>query len=145
MCAHIHRIDSLFFDDSTPDKAYRLETYRSGGAISSTTSQQLRCYFVSKCNLPKYDASQSAAKTDIKTVSDPVFLEKATQNTLEIYQNVMWSVETRFGPVIEVFEVEGTREKRLVIGYKMGTTKSFFRYGHGGNNCRLLELILILL
>ena len=59
-------------------------------------------------------------------MSDPVFLEKATENTLDIYQNVMWNVESRYGPVIEIFEVEGTRERRLVIGYKMGGTSRFF-------------------
>jgi glutamate dehydrogenase len=59
-------------------------------------------------------------------VSDPVFLEKASDNTLEIYQNIIWNAESRYGPVIEVFEVEGTRERRLVIGYKMGATTHFF-------------------
>jgi glutamate dehydrogenase len=59
-------------------------------------------------------------------VSDPVFLEKASENTLDIYQDIMWNVESRYGPVIEVFEVEGTRERRLVIGYKMGATTHFF-------------------
>lgn len=39
----------------------------------------------------------------------------------------MWNVESRYGPVIEVFEVEGTRERRLVIGYRMGDTSGFFR------------------
>jgi hypothetical protein len=39
----------------------------------------------------------------------------------------MWNVESRYGPVIEVFEVEGTRERRLVIGYRMGDTSNFFR------------------
>ncbi|KAE9387379.1 hypothetical protein BT96DRAFT_948403 [Gymnopus androsaceus JB14] len=38
----------------------------------------------------------------------------------------MWSVEQRYGPVMEVFEVEGSRERRLVIGYKMGGTTAFF-------------------
>lgn len=46
------RIDELFLDPSTPQNAYRLETYRSTGSVSSTASQQLRCYFVSKCNFP---------------------------------------------------------------------------------------------
>ena len=46
------RIDELFLDPSTPEKAYRLETYRSQGSISATASQQLRCYFVTKCNFP---------------------------------------------------------------------------------------------
>lgn len=57
-----------------------------------------------------------------------MFLEKATPNTLDIYQKVMWNVESRYGPVFEVFEVEGTRERRLVIGYKMGGTSKFFRF-----------------
>ncbi len=59
-------------------------------------------------------------------MSDPAFLEKASENTLEIYQNVMWDVEKRYGPVMEVYEVEGSRERRLVIGYKMGGTSKFF-------------------
>ena len=42
----------------------------------------------------------------------------------------MWQVESRYGPVMEVFEVEGTRERRLVIGYKMGGTSRFFRSVH---------------
>ena len=46
------RIDELFLDVSTPENAYRLETYRSQGSISATASQQLRCYFVTKCNFP---------------------------------------------------------------------------------------------
>lgn len=32
----------------------------------------------------------------------------------------------RTGPVVEIFEVEGTRERRVVIAYKQGTVKSFF-------------------
>ncbi|THU97587.1 NADH-dependent glutamate dehydrogenase [Dendrothele bispora CBS 962.96] len=120
------RIDSLFLDVSTPSNAYRLETYRSAGSISVTASQQLRCYFVSKCVFPNQPAKDANGKTDIRSVSDKSFLEKATENTLEIYQQIMWSVEERYGPVIEVFEVEGTRERRLVIGYKMGGTSRFF-------------------
>lgn len=47
------RIDEQYLDPSTPENAYRLETYRSTGSVSSTASQQLRCYFVTKCNFPK--------------------------------------------------------------------------------------------
>ncbi|KAH9831374.1 NAD-dependent glutamate dehydrogenase [Rhodofomes roseus] len=121
------RIDELFLDSSTPEKAFRLETYRSQ-SISATASQQLRCYFVTKCNFPKEPraSTRTDGKTDIRSVSDAAFLEKASENTLELYQSVMRNVETRYGPVIEVFEVEGSRERRLVIGYKMGGTKKFF-------------------
>jgi len=124
----IFSIDELYLDKATPNNCYRLETYRSSGSISASATQQLRCYFVSKCNFPKNPAPsrRTDGKTDIRTVSDPVFLEKASENTLEIYQEIMWNVEARYGPVIEVFEVEGTRERRLVIGYKMGGTAHFF-------------------
>lgn len=77
---------------------------------------------------PPRELSRTDGRTNIGTVLDPVFLEKASENTLEIYQQVMWNAEKRYGPVIEVFKVEGTREKRVVIGYKMGGTSHFFRY-----------------
>ncbi|KAF8578923.1 NADH-dependent glutamate dehydrogenase [Ramaria rubella] len=122
------RIDQLFLDNSTPALAYRLETYRSTGPISARSSQQLRCYFVSRCAFPaeRPASTREDGRTDIRAVSDVSFLEKASENTLDIYQEVMWNVETRHGPVIEVFEVEGTRERRIVIGYKMGGTTHFF-------------------
>ncbi|CAA7258824.1 unnamed protein product [Cyclocybe aegerita] len=120
------RIDELFLNNSTPSKAFRLETFRSTGSISATASQQLRCYFVTKCNFPSKSAVVEGQKTDIRSVSDSAFLDRATKNTLDIYQQVLWNVESRHGPVIEVFEVEGTRERRLVIGYKMGGTSNFF-------------------
>jgi glutamate dehydrogenase len=129
----------MFLDASTPEKAYRLETYRSESMTGAPSSNSLRCYVVSKCVFPTLSAAVDSIprprgdggdfpgkKIDIRSVSDKVFLEKASENTLEVYQNIMWSVEGRFGPVIKFFEVEGTREHRVVIGYKMGTTKHFF-------------------
>ncbi|KAJ7600284.1 NAD-specific glutamate dehydrogenase [Mycena floridula] len=122
------RIDGLFLDNSTPSNAFRLETYRSTGSISVTASQQLRCYFVNKCVFtgPPEGTKDQNGNTEIRSVSDKGFLEKASENTLEIYQRVICSVEKRDGPVIEVYEVEGTRERRMVIGYKMGGTTRFF-------------------
>lgn len=112
-------IDALYIDNSSPSKAYRLETYRSTGAISSTISQQLRCYFVQRCSFPTDPPRMTeSGKTDIRSVSDSSFLDKASENTLDIYQAVMDEVERREGPVIEMFEVEESRERRVVIGYK---------------------------
>jgi len=120
----LYRIDELFLNESTKTKAYRLETYRSTGAISSTISQQLRCYFVSRCFFPSSPPTKTAAgRTEIRSVSDASFLEKASENTLEIYQTVMEEVEGREGPVIEMYEVEESRERRLVIGYKWVDSK----------------------
>ncbi|TYJ56279.1 hypothetical protein B9479_002966 [Cryptococcus floricola] len=121
------RIDELYLDESSPEKAYRLETYRSAGSISSTISQQLRCYFISRCSFPDSPPVKTPeGTTDIRSVSDASFLEKASENTLEVYQRVMTEVEQRYGPVIEMFEVEDSRERRIVIGYKMGGTHKFF-------------------
>ncbi|KAJ7863466.1 NAD-specific glutamate dehydrogenase [Mycena olivaceomarginata] len=118
------RIDDLFLDTATP---YRLETFRSQGAVSATASQQLRCYFVSKCSFPPLPADPNA--DDIRLFSDPVFLDKASENTLQIYQDAMRAVrERRYGPVLSHFQVEGTRQHRLVIAYDSHAsgTKHFF-------------------
>ncbi|SRR6266550_616008 len=89
------RIDELFLDKSTPDNAYRLETFRSTGSISATASRQLRCHFVTKCNFPSNSPTAIDGKTDIRMVSDSAFLDKATQNTLDLYQQVLPFLQPR--------------------------------------------------
>ncbi|KAJ7243753.1 NAD-specific glutamate dehydrogenase [Mycena rebaudengoi] len=117
------RIDDLFLDTSTP---YRLETFRSVGSISATASQQLRCYFISKCSFPPLPASDV---DDIRAYSDPKFLEKASENTLAIYSSAMRDVRARrYGPVLNHYQVAGTRQHRLVIAYDSHSsgTRHFF-------------------
>lgn len=63
---------------------------------------------------------------DIHQVADQIFLKKATEHTLTIYSNVMRSALQRTGPVIEMFQVQDSRECRLIIGYRQRSTKSFF-------------------
>ncbi|KAG9303149.1 hypothetical protein G9A89_000506, partial [Geosiphon pyriformis] len=122
---HEKRIDDRYLDVSTTQGAYRLESYRSHGNVTPSVNAQLRCYFVGKCDFVEPNPSP-AQETDIKLVGDKTFLEKATENTLEIYQNLMKTVLSRTGPVIEMFEVEASRERRLVIGYRQNSTQSFF-------------------
>ncbi|POG77333.1 NAD+ dependent glutamate dehydrogenase [Rhizophagus irregularis DAOM 181602=DAOM 197198] len=122
---HERRIDLNYLDVSNTTNAYRLESYRSRGNVSPSVNAQIRCYFVAKCDFVKSNPSPDE-ETDIRLVGDRTFLEKATENTLEIYQNVMKAVLKRTGPVIEMFEVEGSRERRLVIGYRQRSTQSFF-------------------
>ncbi|PWN23922.1 putative glutamate dehydrogenase, NAD(+)-specific [Microstroma glucosiphilum] len=120
-------IDEKYIDKSTTSSAWRLETYRSKGNVSSSLPQRLRCYFLSKCNFVQpVPSPDSPEYSDIRRVSDAGFLSKASSNTLEIYQDVMSEALSRTGPVIEVFQVEGTREHRIVIGYRMGSTHGFF-------------------
>ena len=120
-------MDSKYLDisSSLAGNAYRLESYRSFGTVSSIHSTTLRCYFIRKCDFVKPTPTQLEA-SDIRLVSDKYFLEKATPNTLEVYQNVMKQALIRTGPVIEVFDIGGSREKRLVVGFKQNTTQSFF-------------------
>jgi glutamate dehydrogenase len=98
-------MDQQFLNDSNPKQAFRLETYRSSGHVSSTIAQQLRCYFISKCDF--VDPNPTAGETDIRKVSDKRFLEKVSDNTLSIYQDIMIEALERTGPVVEWFEVEG--------------------------------------
>lgn len=38
----------------------------------------------------------------------------------------MRNVLQRTGPVIEMYDVQGTRERRLIIGYRQRSTQGFF-------------------
>ncbi|KAJ7081614.1 NADH-dependent glutamate dehydrogenase [Mycena belliarum] len=117
------RIDDLFLDTKTP---YRLETFRSQGAVSATASQQLRCYFVTRCAFPPLPEHET---DDIRAYSDRAFLDKASENTLAIYSDAMRAVhERRYGPVLRHYTVAGTREHRLVIAYssRSSRTSHFF-------------------
>lgn len=111
------RMDEKYLDGSDSKAAYRLESYRSSGTISSFISSSLRCYFVSKCKFVKPNPTPTEM-TNIDLVSDRAFLDLATPNTKEIYGKIMSEVLKRTGPVIEMFDVPSSREKRVVIGYK---------------------------
>ncbi|TGZ78677.1 NAD-dependent glutamate dehydrogenase [Ascodesmis nigricans] len=120
------RIDERYLNPSTPRKAYRVETFRSSTSLASLadSNQHLRCYFVYRCDFvnPNPDPNE----TDLAVISDKAFLEKVTPYTKNMYQNVVKAVIERTGPVIEMLEVHGTREKRLVIGFKQGSAMGLF-------------------
>jgi len=121
------QMDKKYLDVSNSSKgmAYRLESFRSCGTVSSIHSTTLRCYFIRKCDFVNPSPSPDQS-TDIKLVSDKIFLEKVTPNTLNCYQEIMKQALIRAGPVIEYLNSPGSREKRLVIGFKQNTTNSFF-------------------
>ncbi|KAI3634595.1 hypothetical protein MIR68_007506 [Amoeboaphelidium protococcarum] len=123
--AHERKIDAKYLDGSTKAKAYRLETYRSLGTVSSANQTQLRCYFIARCDFVKPEPTKEE-ETNIQMIGDKTFLSKASQHTLNVYESVIRRVLERTGLVIEMYEIEGSREKRLVIGYRQRTTKSFF-------------------
>ncbi|KAJ1911607.1 NAD-dependent glutamate dehydrogenase [Tieghemiomyces parasiticus] len=122
---HERRIDDNYLDISTPAKAYRLESYRSRGTVSEKLKAQLRCYFITRCDFVNAEPTGDQLR-DIQQVSDRTFLGKATPNTLEAYQKVIGHVLDRSGPVLELHEIPNSRERRLIIGYRQGSTQHFF-------------------
>jgi glutamate dehydrogenase len=119
------RIDAKYLNPSRPSKSYRVETFRAASQDQKdNNAQQLRCYFVYQCSFA--DATPGEEETNIEVIGDKSFLQKATDNTKEIYAEVIKNVVGRSGPVIELFEIEGTRERRLVIGYRQGSVSNMF-------------------
>jgi glutamate dehydrogenase len=118
------RIDEKYINGSTPTHSYRVETFRSSSSLPGDNEQQLRCYFVYQCQFanPHPDPDE----TNIEIVGEKRFLQKATANTKAIYQEILINAVARNGPVIEMFEIEGSREKRLVIAYRQGSAIGMF-------------------
>ena len=118
------RIDEKYINGSTGSSSFRVESFRSASHLPGEKDQQLRCYFVYKCSFE--NANPGPEEINLDVIGDKRFLQKATQNTKAIYQEVMNHAISRTGPVIEMFEIEGSREKRLVIAYKQGSAMGMF-------------------
>lgn len=118
------RIDEKYIDGSKPSRSYRVESFRASNALPENPSESLRCYFVYQCEFARPEAGSN--ETDIEKVGEKTFLQKATKRTKEIYQEIISNAVDRTGPVIEMFDMEGTRDKRLVIAYRQGSAMGIF-------------------
>lgn len=120
------RIDERYLNASLGKVGYRVESFRSSSILPAKDGegQQLRCYFVYQCDF--VDPSPGENEYDIEKVGDKRFLQKATANTKAIYQHALEMAIGRTGPVIEYFDIEGSRDKRLVIAYKQGSALGLF-------------------
>ncbi|CAI7568172.1 unnamed protein product [Penicillium palitans] len=118
------RIDEKYVNHSKGANSYRVETFRSPSTLPGDNGQQLRCYFVYKCLFANPNPSPN--ETNIDIIGEKRFLQKATPNTKAIYQEIITTAVGRSGPVIEMFEIEGSREKRLVIAYRQGSAMGLF-------------------
>ena len=121
------RIDSKYLDGSTGNKRFRVESFRSSSKLPEAGGQesQLRCYFVYQCDFP--DPNPHPDETRLDVIADRRFRQKATQNTLDVYQEIVNLAVDRTGPVMEVFDIQGKRDKRLVVAYRRGSALGFFR------------------
>lgn len=118
------RIDEKYVNGSNRDNSYRIETFRSPTPLPGDNEQQLRCYFVYKCQFAHPNPGPN--ETNIEIIGEKRFLQKATHNTKAVYQEIINNAVGRSGPVIEMFEIEGSREKRLVIAYRQGSAMGLF-------------------
>ncbi|KAI1625242.1 NAD-specific glutamate dehydrogenase [Exophiala viscosa] len=118
------RIDEKYIDGSTPARSYRVESFRSNNALPENPDQSLRCYFIYQCQFNNPNPGRD--ETDLEQIGEKRFLQKATKNTKEIYQEIITYAVERRGPVIEMFDMHGTREKRIVIAYRQGSAMGVF-------------------
>ncbi|KAK5083496.1 NAD-dependent glutamate dehydrogenase [Lithohypha guttulata] len=118
------RIDEKYIDGSKPSRSYRVESFRASNALPENPSESLRCYFVYQCDFKEPNVGPN--ETDLEKIGERRFLQKATKKTKEIYQEVINYAVARTGPVIEMFDIEGTREKRMVIAYRQGSAMGIF-------------------
>ena len=121
-----HRLESKYLDISNDEISFRVETFRSPGNLARSVSSKttLRCYFVYQCQF--VDSHSSPSETRLELIADRMFLAKATKNTKQIYQEIIELAVARTGPVIEVFDIEGSNEKRLVVAFRRRTAQGMF-------------------
>ncbi|KAJ1818046.1 NAD-dependent glutamate dehydrogenase [Coemansia sp. RSA 2599] len=118
------KIDSEFLDISVPEKAFRVESYRSRGKVSKSLDASLRTYFINRCDFVNPEPKGDEV-SDINQVSDRTFLAKATPSVLDLYSSVIAKVLSRTGPVIVSDELP-SGEHRVVIGYRQRSTQGYF-------------------
>jgi len=121
-----HRLESKYLDGTDTTNRFRVETFRSPGVLGQNKSSKatLRCYFVYQCMFVEPNADPK--ETRLEVISDRMFLAKATKNTKQIYQEIIELAVSRSGPVIEVFDIEDSPEKRLVIAFRSRTARGMF-------------------
>jgi glutamate dehydrogenase len=118
------RLESKYLDSAAGDQRFRVETFRSPGKLDQCSPATMRCYFVYQCQF--VDPNPEPGETRLHFVSDRMFLAKATKNTKQIYQEIIEMAVARNGPVIEVFDIEGSEEKRLVVAFRQRTALGLF-------------------
>jgi glutamate dehydrogenase len=121
------RIDDKYLNTSCRKTSYRVESFRSNSLLPGNHESKLRCYFVYQCHFGvDLDDATLDSKSNIEEVGDKRFLQKATPNTKQLYQDLLDAAVSRTGPVIEYFDIAGADEKRLVIAYKQGSALGLY-------------------
>ena len=127
------RIDDRYLDGSNAGNKYRVEFFQLTSPLPhddlyddlESDEQSFKYHFVYKCQFKHRNPGSEA--TELDQIGDTRFLQKATAGTKKIYQEMMDHAVGRTGPVIETFDIKGSRrEKRLVIAYRQGSIAGLF-------------------
>jgi glutamate dehydrogenase len=120
------RLEEKYLDGPTGKKRFRVETFRSPGNLTGTPTSKasLRCYFVYQCDFKEPNPSPQETRLDL--ISDKTFLDKATQNTKQIYQGILELAVGRTGPIIQALDSTNSQEQRLVVAFRQGTALGIF-------------------
>lgn len=119
------RLEAKYIDHPGTSK-YRVETFRSPAIVGPNSNASLRCYFVYQCQFQTPPEKTDVKETRLERIADTGFLQKATDNTRQIYQEIIELAVNRAGPVIEVFDIEDTPEKRMVVAFRSRTATGLF-------------------
>ncbi|KAI8416865.1 hypothetical protein FOFC_03178 [Fusarium oxysporum] len=117
-------LEAKYLDHNGRSK-YRVETFRSPAVLGNSPSSKasLRCYFVYKCQFQTPPEKTDPNETRLELIADTGFLQKATTNTRQVYQEIIELAVKRAGPVIEVFDIKDSAEKRMVIAFRSRTAR----------------------
>ncbi|KAJ0135200.1 Uncharacterized protein HZ326_21764 [Fusarium oxysporum f. sp. albedinis] len=118
------RLEAKYLDHNGRSK-YRVETFRSPAVLGNSPSSKasLRCYFVYKCQFQTPPEKTDPNEHRLELIADTGFLQKATTNTRQVYQEIIELAVKRAGPVIEVFDIKDSTEKRMVIAFRSRTAR----------------------
>jgi glutamate dehydrogenase len=117
-------IDSRFLDLPSSETPFRIESYLSTGRVATSDETPLRCYLIRQCDFVN-PTPNKVEERSIQLVADKNFLHRVTAPNVAMFERVMHQVLDSNGPVMEVIDIEDGA-KRLVVGFKRRSTKSFF-------------------
>lgn len=116
-------IDSMLLDN--PTQRYRLISYTAESALKLTFIY--RTVFAAEDQSGAELAPEQLCHGDIDSISDLTMSQVTSKENKKLYGLIMNQMRQREGPVIKTLHsVADQDEVRIVVGFKRGTTKSYY-------------------